>query len=54
MDETANYFLMERGRFVGMGHLPKDVINDNLESIKTNLTIYPDNDYIRGINLPVC
>ncbi|HTE11448.1 MAG TPA: hypothetical protein VK645_10765, partial [Chitinophagaceae bacterium] len=48
-DETANYFLMERGRFVGMGQLSKEVINDNIESIKTNLTIYPDNDYIRGL-----
>ncbi|MEP6728416.1 MAG: exonuclease domain-containing protein, partial [Bacteroidota bacterium] len=48
-DETANYFLMERGRFVGMGQLPKEIVNDNLESIRTNLTIYPDNDYIRGL-----
>jgi len=48
-DETANYFLMERGRFVGMGQLPKESIGENIESIKTNLTIYPDNDYIRGL-----
>ncbi|HTL08671.1 MAG TPA: nucleotide excision repair endonuclease, partial [Chitinophagaceae bacterium] len=48
-DEKANYFLMERGRFVGMGQLPKEAINTSLEAIKTNLTMYPDNDYIRGL-----
>jgi len=48
-DETANYFLMEKGRFVGMGQLKKEVISDDLESIKTRLTVYQDNDYIRGL-----
>ena len=48
-DEKANYFLMERGRFVGMGQLPKDIVNNDIESIKSSLTIYPDNDYIRGL-----
>ncbi|MEO5685465.1 MAG: exonuclease domain-containing protein [Chitinophagaceae bacterium] len=48
-DETANYFLMEQGRFVGMGQLPKEVATHDLESIRSTLTIYPDNDYIRGL-----
>lgn len=48
-DETANYFLMERGKFIGMGQLPKGTVYDSLEKIKTNLTVYPDNDYIRGL-----
>ena len=48
-DEAANYFLMERGRFIGMGQLPKEMISEDIELIKTRLTIYPDNDYIRGL-----
>jgi len=48
-NEAANYFLMERGRFVGMGQLPKEAVHESLEKIKTSLTIYPDNDYIRGL-----
>ncbi|MEO6313495.1 MAG: exonuclease domain-containing protein [Chitinophagaceae bacterium] len=48
-DEKANYFLMEKGRFIGMGRLPEAAMMEDLESIKTNLTIYQDNDYIRGL-----
>ena len=49
-DETANYFLMERGRFVGMGPLPKEVLlAEDIEAIKTKITTYADNDYIRGL-----
>jgi DNA polymerase III subunit epsilon len=49
-DENANYFLMERGRFVGMGQLSKEVLlAEDIESIKTSITSYPDNDYIRGL-----
>jgi DNA polymerase III subunit epsilon len=47
--EAANYFLVEKGCFVGMGPLPKEVIADNLDAIRTSLTILPDNDYIRGL-----
>jgi len=49
-DEKANYFLMERGRFIGMGQLLKEVVlAENIELIKTSITCYPDNDYIRGL-----
>ncbi|MEP6749288.1 MAG: exonuclease domain-containing protein [Bacteroidota bacterium] len=49
-DEESNYILMERGKFVGMGHLTKEILRtEDIESIKTNITFYPDNDYIRGL-----
>jgi DNA polymerase III subunit epsilon len=48
--ENANYFLMEQGRFIGMGPLSKELLQtENIESIKTGITIYPDNDYVRGL-----
>ncbi len=48
-DETANYFLMEKGRFAGMGQLQKEAVREDIESIKNKLTVYADNDYIRGL-----
>ena len=49
-DENAHYFLMERGCFIGMGELPRKMIQtENIEIIKTSITCYPDNDYIRGL-----
>ncbi|MFT3934961.1 MAG: exonuclease domain-containing protein [Chitinophagaceae bacterium] len=47
--ETPSYFLMEQGRFVGMGPLPKESIHQNIDAIKNQLPVYPDNDYIRGL-----
>ncbi len=47
--DAANYFLMEKGKFVGMGQLPRETVGESLEKIRTSLTIYPDNDYIRGL-----
>jgi DNA polymerase III subunit epsilon len=48
-DENAHYFLMEKGKFVGMGPLSKEMLTESLESVKTRLTMYADNDYIRGL-----
>ncbi|MEP7277129.1 MAG: exonuclease domain-containing protein [Bacteroidota bacterium] len=49
-DENANYFLMERGCFAGMGPLPKKLLQEeNLAAIRENITRYPDNDYVRGL-----
>ena len=49
-DEHANYFLMEKGRFVGMGPLSADMLKtEDIEAIRTTITAYPDNDYIRGL-----
>lgn len=47
--EHANYILVEKGRFIGMGPLTGDVNFEDIESIKTKITCYPDNDYIRGL-----
>ena len=48
-DENAHYFLMEKGKFVGMGPLPREIVNDDIEVLKDRLTMYADNDYIRGL-----
>jgi DNA polymerase III subunit epsilon len=48
-EENANYILMEQGKFIGMGPLLKETSYNDIESIKNNITIYPDNDYIRGL-----
>lgn len=41
--------LIEKGRFYGMGYLPEDCAVADLDSLKTYLTRYPENDYIRGL-----
>jgi DNA polymerase-3 subunit epsilon len=41
--------LIEKGRFYGMGCLPSDCSVQDMESLKTYLTRYPENDYIRGL-----
>jgi DNA polymerase III subunit epsilon len=44
-----NYILMEKGRFTGMGTLQQETGHFSLEQIKEQITLYPDNDYIRGL-----
>jgi DNA polymerase III subunit epsilon len=41
--------LIENGRFYGMGYLDKEMQIDNLETLKEQLTVYPENDYMRGL-----
>jgi DNA polymerase III subunit epsilon len=41
--------LIEKGRFYGMGYLNRDIQIMDLESLKDRLTIYPENDYMRGL-----
>jgi exonuclease, DNA polymerase III, epsilon subunit family len=41
--------LIEKGRFYGMGYLSRDLQIMDLESLKDRLTIYPENDYMRGL-----
>jgi DNA polymerase III subunit epsilon len=41
--------VMEKGRFYGMGYLPKSLDFQSLETIKEHLTPYNENDYIRGL-----
>ncbi len=47
--EDANYILIEKGRFVGMGPLSAEMLNSDFSYIKEKITPYPDNDYIRGL-----
>ena len=41
--------LVEKGRFYGMGYLPQDIAIKDLNSLKSYLTAYAENDYIRGL-----
>ncbi len=47
--EEKSCILMEQGQFYGMGYIPNDCINCSIEQMKTFLTQYPDNDYIRNL-----
>jgi DNA polymerase-3 subunit epsilon len=51
--EEQSCILMEKGKFYGMGYIPAGVqINTGItsrEELKTYLTPYPENDYIRGL-----
>jgi DNA polymerase III subunit epsilon len=41
--------LIEKGRFYGMGYVPAGFPVDSLETLKPQITAYPENDYIRGL-----
>ena len=41
--------LIENGRFYGMGYLDKEIQILSLETLKDQLTAYPENDYMRGL-----
>jgi DNA polymerase III subunit epsilon len=41
--------LIENGRFYGMGYLDKSLQIQDLETLKEQLTVYPENDYMRGL-----
>ncbi|MEP6616722.1 MAG: GIY-YIG nuclease family protein, partial [Ginsengibacter sp.] len=41
--------LIEKGRFYGMGYLPYDLTADHIDDLKTYMTPYVENDYIRGL-----
>src|SRR5665213_816996 len=44
-----SFILIENGRFYGMGYLDKTIQILNLNSLKERLTVYPENDYMRGL-----
>jgi len=44
-----SYVLIEKGRFYGMGYLDRESQIQDLESLKEQLTVYPENDYMRGL-----
>jgi len=49
MLEEKSCLLIEKGRFIGMGYLPNDARVDQIEDLKSYLTLYPENDYVRGM-----
>jgi DNA polymerase-3 subunit epsilon len=47
--KEQGYILIEKGRFYGMGYISGQHLPSDLEALKSTLTPYPDNDYIRGL-----
>jgi DNA polymerase III subunit epsilon len=43
------YILIEQGRFYGMGYVPENYSFSNINDLKSTLTQYPDNDYVRHL-----
>jgi DNA polymerase-3 subunit epsilon len=43
------YILIEQGRFYGMGYLPGSYSCTSIHDLKSSLTQYPDNDYVRHL-----
>jgi len=41
--------LIEKGKFYGMGYVPAGLSFTSLDSLKPQITPYPENDYIRGL-----
>jgi DNA polymerase-3 subunit epsilon len=48
-DEEHSCLLIEKGKFYGMGYISHYFDVENLQQLKTHLTPYPGNDYIRGM-----
>ena len=48
-DDNCHVILIERGRFIGMGPFSNKISFADMDSIKQHITLYPDNDYIRGL-----
>ncbi|MEO8721878.1 MAG: exonuclease domain-containing protein [Ginsengibacter sp.] len=48
-ENEQSCILIEKGKFYGMGYLPTESNIYQMEELKTFLTPYPENDYIRGI-----
>jgi DNA polymerase III subunit epsilon len=47
--QEQSCILMEKGRFYGMGYLPADITISTIDELKSRLTPYSENDYIRGL-----
>jgi len=48
-DDEHSCLLVEKGKFYGMGYISHYFDVDNLQQLKSHLTPYPGNDYIKGI-----
>jgi DNA polymerase-3 subunit epsilon len=59
-DDENSYILIENGEFYGMGYIKQNLVTDELSSVKTHLTPYPGNGYIKSmvanyaVNNPEC
>jgi len=59
-DDEDSYILIENGEFYGMGYIKQHLVTDELTSLKTHLTPYPGNGYIKSmvanyaVNNPAC
>jgi len=47
--EEKSCILVEQGRLYGMGYLPADTAIYDADDLKSYLTRYPENDYMRGL-----
>ena len=48
-EEEKSCILVEQGRLYGMGYLPADIAIYDPAELKSYLTRYPENDYMRGL-----
>ena len=48
-DDENSYILIENGEFYGMGYIKQNLLTDGLPSIKSHLTQYPGNGYIKSM-----
>ncbi|HAL81181.1 MAG TPA: DNA polymerase III subunit epsilon [Mucilaginibacter sp.] len=48
-DDEHSCLLIEKGKFYGMGFISHYFDVDNLQQLKSHLTPYPGNDYIKGM-----
>ena len=47
--QEQSCILMEKGRFYGMGYFPAGISVDTIDQLKSYITPYSENDYIRGL-----
>ena len=49
MASEQSCILMEKGKFYGMGYVPRDVAVSGSEMLKDWLTQYPENEFIQNL-----
>lgn len=48
-EKKQGIILIEKGRFYGMGYAPSNVSITSVDEVKSHITPYPENGYIRGL-----
>jgi DNA polymerase-3 subunit epsilon len=48
-EKKRGIILIEKGRFYGMGYAPSNVSITSVDEVKSHITPYPENGYIRGL-----